>query len=149
MSAFITKHQVRFSEIDAAGIVFYPRFIEMINDVIEDWFAGPLQFPFSEMHLGEHVGIPTRTINCEFFAPSYLGDELEFELVVLRLGNSSVSLEIIGSFKGEKRLACNLTFIHAKCVNDKWSSKPLPDDLKIRISKFLKSDSDHERKTDE
>ena len=142
MTGFKTEHAVRFSEIDAAGIVFYPRFIEMINDVIEDWFAGPLKYPFSEMHLGEHVGIPTRTISCEFFAPSYLGDTLEFDLIVTKLGNSSVALEIVGSFKHEKRLACKLTFVHAKCIDGKWSSKPLPDRLKSRIRKFLQTDSD-------
>ncbi len=145
MSSFETSHLVRFSEIDAAGIVFYPRFFEMINDVVEDWFAGPLKFPFSQMHLGEHVGIPTRKIECEFFSPSYLGDELEFNLDVLAIGRTSVSLEIVGQFKGEKRLAAHMTFVHAKCVDGIWGSKPLPDDLRGRIETFLKTDNHQEK----
>ena len=30
---------IRFRHCDAAGIVFYPRYFEMMNDLVEDWFA--------------------------------------------------------------------------------------------------------------
>ena len=34
--AFETTVLVRFGDIDGAGIVFYPRFFEMLNSAVED-----------------------------------------------------------------------------------------------------------------
>ena len=36
---------VRFSHCDPAGIVYFPRYFDMINGVVEDWFAGTLGLP--------------------------------------------------------------------------------------------------------
>ena len=35
---FIKTEKIRFKHVDYAGIVFYPRFLEMLNDLVEDWF---------------------------------------------------------------------------------------------------------------
>ena len=43
MTVFTVDIPVRFQHTDPAGIVFYPRYFEMINQVIEDWFAEKLR----------------------------------------------------------------------------------------------------------
>ena len=35
---FVSQVEVRFRHFDPAGIVFYPRYFEMINDFVEEWF---------------------------------------------------------------------------------------------------------------
>ncbi|MEG1266654.1 MAG: acyl-CoA thioesterase, partial [Myroides sp.] len=57
MNYFIKEEQIRFRHTDFAGIVFYPRFLEMLNDLVEDWFDEALDRPFSKIH--ETNGIPT------------------------------------------------------------------------------------------
>jgi acyl-CoA thioesterase FadM len=42
MSYFIKQEKIRFQHIDYAGIVFYPRFLEMLNGLVEDWFEEAL-----------------------------------------------------------------------------------------------------------
>ena len=32
---------VRFEHCDAAGIMFYPRFFALVNEMVEEWFAEP------------------------------------------------------------------------------------------------------------
>jgi len=137
MSSFYVDHIVRFSEIDAAGIVFYPRYIEMISAAVEDWFAGPLEYPFKQMHLDENIGIPTVEMHCRFFAPSRLGDVLTFKIDASKVGRSSVVLDIDITCNGEARFQTKLTFVHAKRHGDDWKSEPLPQALQKRMSEFL------------
>ena len=40
--SFTTTRKVRFEHCDPAGIVFYPRYFEMINGTVEDWFEEDL-----------------------------------------------------------------------------------------------------------
>ena len=34
---FHTRKLIRFSHCDPAGIGFYPRYVELVNEVVEDW----------------------------------------------------------------------------------------------------------------
>jgi 4-hydroxybenzoyl-CoA thioesterase len=47
---FVKQEKIRFQHVDYAGIVFYPRFLEMLNCLVEDWFEEALGRPFSQMH---------------------------------------------------------------------------------------------------
>ena len=43
---FVSQVEVRFRHCDPAGIVFYPRYFEMINDFVEEWFDKGMGLPF-------------------------------------------------------------------------------------------------------
>ena len=89
---FTTERRVRFADCDAAGIVFFPRYFEMLNGVVEDWFAGPLQTSFRELHVDRRVSVPTAAVEARFIAPSRLEDELTFALTVTKLGLSLIHI---------------------------------------------------------
>ena len=89
MLKFIKSETVRFKHVDFAGIVFYPRFLEMLNDLVEDWFGEALDRPFSIIH--QTNGIPTVDIKVQFKQPARIGDVLEKQLWVNKLGGASVS----------------------------------------------------------
>lgn len=88
MSYFTKQEKIKFKHIDYAGIVFYPRFMEMVNDLVEDWFEEALDRPFSKMH--ETNGIPTVDLKVQFKAPARLGEVITKKLWVKELRNSSV-----------------------------------------------------------
>ncbi|VVD92362.1 4-hydroxybenzoyl-CoA thioesterase [Pandoraea nosoerga] len=92
--AFVKPLLVRFKHCDPAGIVFYPRYFEMINDLVEDWCEEGLGLSFGEMHLRDGLGVPTANVECRFSAPSFLGETLTRSLEVTRLGRSSMTLRI-------------------------------------------------------
>lgn len=48
---FVTTAKVRFAHADAAGIVFYPRYFEMLNGAVEDWFEQDIGLDFKTLHL--------------------------------------------------------------------------------------------------
>lgn len=89
MRKFIKTEVVRFKHVDFAGIVFYPRFLEMLNDLVEDWFGDELDRPFSKIHTTN--GIPTVDLNVRFKSPARIGDVLTKSLWVKKLGGSAVT----------------------------------------------------------
>ena len=58
-SAFVSQVQVLFRHCDPAGIVFYPRYFEMVNDLVEEWFDRGMGLPFHTLHVQRQVGTPT------------------------------------------------------------------------------------------
>lgn len=88
MSSFNKQEKVRFQHVDYAGIVFYPRFLEMLNGLVEDWFEEALDRPFSKMH--ETNGIPTVDLKVQFKNAARLGEILTKKLWVKELKNSSI-----------------------------------------------------------
>lgn len=82
--------KVLFKHCDPAGIVFYPRFFEMINDAVEAMFAELLDWPFETLHGAGAV--PTAEFNVRFKSPARHGDQLILGLTLNRLGRSSLAL---------------------------------------------------------
>ena len=133
-NTFTAARKVRFADCDAAGIVFFPRYFEMLNGVVEDWFAGPLGASFRELHFNRHVSVPTASVEARFIAPSRLEDELDFALSVTRLGGASCSLRHRISSEGRLRFEANQTIVY---VGPSMTPEPWPDALRARIAPYL------------
>jgi 4-hydroxybenzoyl-CoA thioesterase len=131
---FTTGRKVRFADCDAAGIVFFPRYFEMLNGVVEDWFAGPLGASFRELHVNRHVSVPTAAVEARFIAPSRLEDELTFALTVTKLGGASCSLRHRIAAGGELRFESTQTIVY---VGPALKPAPWPDALRSRMAPFL------------
>jgi len=133
---FTTNRRVRFADCDAAGIVFFPRYFEMLNGVVEDWFAGPLQASFRELHVNRHVSVPTAALEARFIAPSRLEDELTFALTVTRRGGASCALRHRISSGGQLRFEATQTIVY---VGASLKPEPWPEPLRTRIAPFVES----------
>ena len=70
---FEIPQKVLFKHCDPAGIVFYPRFFEMINDAVEALFSDMLGWPFEKMH--PDSGVPTAEFKVRFKVPCRQGDQ--------------------------------------------------------------------------
>jgi 4-hydroxybenzoyl-CoA thioesterase len=130
---FKTQTLVRFAHIDAAGIVFYPRYFEMLNGAIEDWFDAIAGVTFADMHIARRVGIPTVKLEAEFVAPSRLGDLLDITVVVEKVGTSSATLVVEFACAGELRLRSSIVLV---CIDlDTGRPRPWPDDMRPPLSR--------------
>lgn len=138
MSQFTKKEKIRFKHVDYAGIVFYPRFLEMLNDLVEDWFEEALDRPFSKIH--ETNGIPTVDLKVQFKQPARLGEMLTKKLWVIKLGGASVHCGF--RFDDENDQTClegEVTFVNVGISDDRGNIKAeaFNDTMKEKISKFL------------
>lgn len=110
---FHNTMKVRFGDVDPAGIVFYPRYFEMLNSAVEDWFAS-MGADFHAMHLTDKMGVPTVKIACEFLAPSFLGDELKITITPTKVGRSSCAIEYSVTSGDSERLRAQAVLV---CMN--------------------------------
>jgi 4-hydroxybenzoyl-CoA thioesterase len=133
---FTVDRRVRFADCDAAGIVFFPRYFEMLNGVVEDWFAGPLGASFRELHMTRHVSVPTAAVEARFIAPSRLEDELTFELTVTKLGGASCGLRHRITAGRQLRFEASQTIVY---VGASLKPEPWPDALRTRIAPFVET----------
>ena len=126
---FTFRQKIYFQHCDPAGIVFYPRYFEMINTIIEEWFAQRLGVPFETLH--GSAAVPTVAIQIEFHAPSRLGDMLDFRLRPTRIGRSSVDLAIEIHCGMEKRVSLTQTLVFTGKSSDR--SRSWPEDIRARF----------------
>ncbi|HEX2329834.1 MAG TPA: thioesterase family protein [Candidatus Angelobacter sp.] len=135
--SFRTEVAVRFEDCDPAGIVFYPRFLVMFNNLVEDWWREGLKFSFNELVLKSRWGIPTVHLEVDFYRPSTLGDVLSANLYVHSLGRSSVKARIVlAGPDGEVRVKGNVVLVLMDLGEGR--AIPFPDWLRERIQAFVK-----------
>jgi 4-hydroxybenzoyl-CoA thioesterase len=130
--SFVKQAVVRFAHVDAAGIVFYPRYFEMVNAALEDFFAQAIGVDFRVLHVDRRIGVPTVKLDSEFMAPSRLGDVLDIAITVERVGGSSATLRYDFSCAGTARLVVRCVIV---CMDLKSAkSTPWPAEIKDRLS---------------
>jgi 4-hydroxybenzoyl-CoA thioesterase len=122
--AFERTETVRFQHCDPAGIVFYPRYVEMVNATVEDWFAQEVQCSFADLHGPMRAAIPAVSLELAFKSPSRLGETLTFRLLVARVGTSSLDLSIGCASGAEHRFEAKLTVVHIS--QDDFRPRPWP-----------------------
>ncbi|KGD93585.1 4-hydroxybenzoyl-CoA thioesterase [Achromobacter sp. RTa] len=133
---FISQVEVRFRHCDPAGIVFYPRYFEMINDFVEEWFDKGMGLPFHALHVERQIGTPTASVQCDFSAPSRWHERLRQVLEVQRIGGASFkALVKFEGPDGQLRLSATLTIVTVDLRTMK--SMPLPADLRERMQAYL------------
>ncbi|MFT4699648.1 MAG: 4-hydroxybenzoyl-CoA thioesterase [Yoonia sp.] len=130
---FEMKQKVLFKHCDPAGIVFYPRYFEMMNDCVEAFFDDVLHWPFETFH--KNGGIPTAVITTTFTAPSRHGDRLVLRLIVKRIGRASIDYRMTAHCADKQRFETEATLVY---VNDAGESAPIPDTARLRITDFMK-----------
>ncbi len=126
---YVFEQKVLFRHCDPAGIVFFPRYFEMVNDCIEHFFDEVLLWPFEK--LLETDGIPTAEIRMRFRAPSRHGDRLRLTLDILRFGRSAMDYRLIASCGGQVRFEAEATLVH---VDRAGRPAPWPDAVRDRTS---------------
>jgi 4-hydroxybenzoyl-CoA thioesterase len=132
---FTLLRPVRFADCDPAGIVFFPRLLEMVNDLIESWFERGLAMPFMEFHLERGYGIPLVNTRVDFIKACRLAEQLSFELRVGALGRSSAVLAIRAHVGGEVRL--QLRHKLAVVSLETRRAVAIPEELRSGMRQFL------------
>jgi len=137
---FQTHIKVRFNHVDAAGLIFYPRYYEMLNQVIEEWFEQNLGFDLKQLREQLGVSTPAVSIDTEFSKPSRLGDILQFDLSVQKIGNSSIELLIMASQDKQRRMSAKMVVICVDLSDEEFIKPiPIPEILRPRIERDMHS----------
>lgn len=124
---FARQKRIRFAHCDPAGIVFYPQYFMLFNELVEDWFTEVLKAPWAELHFQRNMGSPMVHVECDFLSPCRLGEMLTLELGVKRLGRSSIELAVRGSVGSQPRVAALLKLVITSFTTGK--AIPIPPEI--------------------
>ena len=89
---FHTQVKIRFADVDAAGLAFYPRIFEMLHLAFERLFEERFGISYADVIQKDHLGFPTVHLECDFKGPLRFGEVGQVEIAVERLGEKSISL---------------------------------------------------------
>ncbi|MFD1007196.1 MULTISPECIES: acyl-CoA thioesterase [Oceanisphaera] len=131
---FNKKEIIRFRHCDPAGIVFYPRYLEIINDLVEDWFE-VMGYPFNEMDTCLGAGVPTVNLNIKFMQPCRQGDTLFLELVCARIGDSSFDIKVTGQRLEQRILEAYVTLCFTT-IGKQISKLSIPEGVRRQMLEY-------------
>jgi 4-hydroxybenzoyl-CoA thioesterase len=131
---FVSEKQIRFHHCDPAGIVFYPQYFVLFNELVEDWFNEGLGVDFARYHTEGRHGIPMAHVECDFLAPSKVGEVLRFCLSVMKVGGSSLTLAVEAKAGEETRVRATLVVVQASL--DSWRSVAFSAGFREKIARY-------------
>jgi 4-hydroxybenzoyl-CoA thioesterase len=131
---FSRNHKIHFSECDPAGIVFFPQYFVLLNDLMESWVDELLPEGFHGLIGERRIGMPTVHLDVDFKAVSKMGDEVRLSLDVERIGHKSLALAwTCAGMDGVVRMAAKQTIVTTSL--DTHQSIAIPDDLRAAIGR--------------
>jgi 4-hydroxybenzoyl-CoA thioesterase len=135
--AFLSKHRVRFADIDRAGIVYFPRFFDFFHRALEDFFDEDVRLPYHQLIDVRRVGLPVVHIESDFKIPLQHGDVVTIELCAAKLGTKSVGIRYRAFRPGAAQTepAAISTITHACIDMETFRAIPLPDDVRAAFAR--------------
>jgi acyl-CoA thioesterase FadM len=132
--AWRTVVPIRFSHCDPAGIVYFARYFDLLNGVVEDWFGDALGIDYHEMIGPRRIGLGYVSAGADFAKPGFMGDRLDFAVLVERIGRTSVTLRIHALRSSEPVLQARLVIVTTSLVTH--TPIALPDDLRAALERY-------------
>ena len=131
---FAVRERVRWSDVDAAGIVCYGSFLRF--------------FELAESELFRAAGLPhvaleaaglwlvRRRVECDFLRPVRLDDELEMRVVVESMGRTSLSLAFEGSPAGDAEPVVRSRYVLVAVDREALRPLDLPEHVRAALRPF-------------
>ena len=120
---------IRFAQCDPAGIVFYPQYLLLFQSLVEDWFNQGLHYRYAQMLGPERTGLPIVHL-------ARMGDAVQLELAVLRLGSRSLQLALrcVGDDGAVRALAHQVLVFTSL---DSHEAISIPPAIQARIAQWM------------
>ena len=130
----VYERAIKFEEVDAAGIVFFGRFVTYAHEAMEHFFS-TLEGGYAGLIMGQRLGFPAVHLEMSFSAPARYGDTLRIETRIARVGNRSAVLWY-RMFNGDTLSA---EIKHTVVISDlrTLTSCDMPADVRARLVAHL------------
>jgi 4-hydroxybenzoyl-CoA thioesterase len=133
---------VRFSDVDHAGIVYYPRFFHFFHVAFEElWRSRIGARAYAELIDRERVGFPAVHADCDFTAPLRFGDTAVIDVAIARLGKTSITFHyrVYKDGERERTLCAEGRVVCAVVDLARFVSVPVPDRVIAMLSDLVES----------
>lgn len=136
---FKTDRELRFGDCDISGTAYFPSYLDILNGVNEEFWTF-IGYPWHKIIWKERWGTPTVHLSCDFSKPSFFGETLSFELGVLKVGRSSMTIRHRISRGGEIRWS-SMQVLAASDL-DKHTSIQWPEAVRETLLEWLTTEEE-------
>ncbi len=135
--AFVSTHSVRFPDIDRAGIVYFPRYMDFFHRAFEDFFLPEIGIPYHSLVDDPGIAFPVVHMESDFTAPLQHGDQVSIELTAARIGERSLTVRF-RTFRAAREQPVATTLITFACIDNRtWKATPLPDRIRAAFQRHV------------
>lgn len=125
---FIIEEHVRWSDVDAAGIIFYGSYVRFIELAETELFRAA-GLPYGEVFTRYDVLLPRVQVHTEFHYPARLDDRLRMAAYYGKVGRKSLTLNFEAIHVGAGRLAAHGYLVVACTERSTLRPRALPPEL--------------------
>jgi 4-hydroxybenzoyl-CoA thioesterase len=132
---FVTQLDVRFGDVDPAGIAYYPRIFEFVHQATEALWDVHVGRRYFYLLSEEKLGFPLVNAEVDFEHPLRFGDRPIVKVTVFKLGASSIGLRYV--FHVDE-VACVKARMTVVCTQlDGLKPIPIPPQYREKFEELL------------
>lgn len=133
--------KVRFNEVDAAGIVFYPRFFDYFHMAFEDFFGPATGVPYPVWIRDRRIGWPAVNVEADYLAPLSYGMEVDILLQFERPGRSSFVCVYEARSSDGATLFARAAITVVTTDLERMKSMPIPEEVQRALESYRRQES--------
>jgi 4-hydroxybenzoyl-CoA thioesterase len=132
---FVTQLDVRFGDVDPAGIAYYPRIFEFIHQATEALWDVHVGRRYFYLLSEERLGFPLVHSEVRFSHPLNFGDRPIVKVTCFKLGTSSLGLHYTFHVDDVECVDARMTVVCVKLEG--LESTPIPESYRAKFEELL------------
>jgi 4-hydroxybenzoyl-CoA thioesterase len=124
---------VRFGDLDQAGIVYYPRYLHFCHVGMEEYFLRVVGVGYPAFLTEHDLGLPAVRTEVDHRRPIRYGEAVELEVTVERVGASSVEWRHRFWHLGEARPSTECRVVTVLVAMSTFEKRDVPEWLRQRL----------------
>ncbi len=135
-SPFRTQRRVEWRDTDAAGIMHFSAFFTYMEEA-EHELLRSVGLSVSSSGDDGHVSFPRVAAKCDYRRPAKFEDVMDIEVVILRLGEKSITYDFRFAAAGHELAAGSITAVCCRVDCDPPRSMPIPKHVAELLAPFV------------
>jgi 1,4-dihydroxy-2-naphthoyl-CoA hydrolase len=135
---FIAHNKVRMHDTDMAGILFFAKQFRFAHDALED-FVESQGLSFDHVFHKEQFVFVVVHAEADYLAPLKVGDLLEVQLSVERIGTSSFTINYNIYRQSDRKLVGTAKTVHVTLDMKTREKIPIPLSLRSKLESHVAS----------
>lgn len=135
--SFRASIKVCFSDIDNAGIVYYPRFVHYFHLAMEEFFANEIGIEYADVLHKRNLSLPTVHLETDFRRRLRYGDRISMEVRVVRIGQSSITWGYRGYRRDDEEMVVEGQNVTVCVKTDNFEKIEVPEWLRNGLAMYM------------
>lgn len=133
--SFVTQIQVRFGDVDPAGIVYFPKIYDFLHQAFEELWDVHVGKRYYHLLGEEQLGFPLVHSEVDFKHPLHFGDRPLVRVTTFKVGRSSLGLHYRVLLDEVLCVDAHMTVV---CVElEDLASREIPEAYRLKFEELL------------